>query len=77
MIQIVSEVKSHSTKRAAQMAGVSYVTLRRWLADGRFEPSIVVPMENRHLYRFTESDIKRLRRYKEAHYWEGRGGHKG
>jgi len=59
------------------MAGVSYITLRRWLADERFKPSVIVPMENRNLYRFTNSDIKRLRRFKEAHYWEGRGGHKG
>lgn len=70
-------MKSYSTERAAQMAEISYITLRRWLADGRFKPSIIVPMENRNLYRFTDSDIKRLQRYKDAHYWEGRGGRKG
>ena len=67
---------SHSVKQAAKLLGVDQQTLFRWIWNGKVHPSIAIPMNGRKLYRFTEEDIAQVRRYKSAHYWEGRGGSK-
>jgi len=67
---------SHSVKQAAKLVGVDQQTLFRWIWDGKVHPSIAIPMNGRKLYRFTDDDLKKVRRYKSAHYWEGRGGRK-
>ncbi len=58
------------------MLGVNPQTLFRWIWDGKVHPSIAVPMNGRKLYRFSDEDVQQARRYKSAHYWEGRGGRK-
>jgi excisionase family DNA binding protein len=65
---------SHSVKQAAKLLGVDQQTLFRWIWNGKVHPSIAIPMNGRKLYRFTDDDVKKVRRYKSAHYWEGRGG---
>lgn len=65
-------MKTYSTKRAASMAGVHWVTLRRWLAAGEIRPSVAVPYDGRTLWRWTGTDVKRLRKYKADHYRKGR-----
>jgi excisionase family DNA binding protein len=65
-----------SVKQAAKLLGVDPQTLFRWIWNGKVRPSIAIPMNGRKLYRFTDDDVKRSRRYKSAHYWEGRGGSK-
>ena len=67
---------SHSVKQAAKLLGVDQQTLFRWIWNGKVRPSIAIPMNGRKLYRFTDDDVKKVRRYKSAHYWEGRGGSK-
>jgi hypothetical protein len=67
---------SHSVKQAAKLVGVDPQTLFRWIWNGKVHPSIAIPMNGRKLYRFTDEDIAQVRRYKSAHYWEGRGGSK-
>jgi excisionase family DNA binding protein len=67
---------SHSVKQAAKLLGVDQQTLFRWIWNGKVRPSIALPMNGRKLYRFTDNDVKKVRRYKSAHYWEGRGGSK-
>ena len=67
---------SHSVKQAAKLLGVDQQTLFRWIWNGKVRPSIALPMNGRKLYRFTDDDVKKVRRYKSAHYWEGRGGGK-
>ena len=67
---------SHSVKQAARLLGVDPQTLFRWIWNGKVRPSIAIPMNGRKLYRFTDEDIAQVRRYKSAHYWEGRGGSK-
>ena len=62
-----------STEAAAAKVGISYITLRRWLAAGDFEPSLIFEMGERTLYRFTTKDIERLQEYKSAAYCKGRG----
>lgn len=55
------------------MAGIAWVTLRRWLADGKIRPSQSLPFDGRTLWRWTPSDVERLRRFKQENYRKGRG----
>jgi excisionase family DNA binding protein len=66
----------YSVKQAAKLLGLDPQTLFRWIWNGKVHPSIAIPMNGRKLYRFTDDDVKKVRRYKSAHYWEGRGGSK-
>jgi len=53
--------KTYNTEDAAKRAGVHYVTLRRWLARGKFTPSVGIEMaDGRKLWRFTEADVRDL-----------------
>jgi len=69
-------MKDYSVKQAAKLLGVDPQTLFRWIWNGKVRPSIATPMNGRKLYRFTDEDVEQVRRYKSAHYWEGRGGRK-
>lgn len=66
-------MRTYSVRQAAKLAGVDQQTLFRWVWLGKVKPSIAVPMNGRNLYRFTESDVRQLLRYKAAHYRKGRG----
>jgi excisionase family DNA binding protein len=59
-------MKTHSTKKAAKLIGVHVTTIHRWLASGRIRPSISTPMDGRTLWRFTDADVKKFRRFKAA-----------
>jgi hypothetical protein len=59
------------------MAGIHWVTLRRWLASGLVRPSLAVPYDGRRLWRWTDADVKKLRQYKANHYRKGRGRKRG
>jgi len=66
-------MKTYSTKQAAKMAGISWITLRRWLAAGGIRPSQAVPYDGRTLWRWADRDVDRLRKYKQENYRKGRG----
>ena len=57
-------IKTYSTRRAAQLIGVSLATLKRWLASGKIRPSGATPMDGRTLWRFTDADVERFRKFK-------------
>jgi excisionase family DNA binding protein len=57
-------MKTYSTRQAAKLIGVHFVTLKRWLASGKLRPSIGTPMDGRTLWRFTTADIAKFRRFK-------------
>ena len=77
MLHDVAMRKTYSTKQAAAKVGLHWVTLRRWLAAGMFRPSQAIPYDGRTLWRWTDADVEKLRRYKDAHYRKGRGRRKG
>jgi len=56
--------KTYSTKQAAKLIGVHFVTLKRWLAARKIRPSIGTPMNGRTLWRFTDTDVDKFRRFK-------------
>jgi hypothetical protein len=69
-------MKNYSVKQAAKLLGLDPQTLFRWIWNGKVRPSVAIPMNGRKLYRFTDGDVAEVRRYKLAHYWQGRGGRK-
>ena len=66
-------MKGYSTVEVSRMIGIHKATLRRWLQAG----IIPEPKRNRVAgvgYRiWTDRDVERVKKYKAAHYWEGRG----
>jgi predicted site-specific integrase-resolvase len=63
-----------STKQAAKRVGIHWVTLLRWLAAKKIRPSVAVPIDRgRTLWRWTEKDIAKLEKLKQATYRKGRG----
>jgi len=59
------------------MAGIHWTSLHRWLHSGAIRPSVAVPMNGRTLWRWTDADVEKVRKYKTAHYRKGRGRKKG
>ncbi len=53
------------------------MTLHRWLAAGKVRASQAFPMNGRTLWRWTDADVEKVRKYKAAHYRKGRGRKKG
>jgi predicted site-specific integrase-resolvase len=66
-------MQTYSTEEAAKLAGISWITLRRWLAGGRIKPAQAVPYSGRTLWRWNDRDVKRLKKYKQKNYRKGRG----
>jgi len=65
--------KTHSTVQAAKLAKIHWTTLHRWLRSGAIRPSISVPLNGKTLWRWTDADVERVRRYKQENYRKGRG----
>ena len=70
---LCSGMGAYSTRQAAKMVGIHWVTLRRWLAAGKVRPSHAIPLNGSTLWRWTQADVERLRKYKMTHYRKGRG----
>jgi DNA-binding transcriptional MerR regulator len=66
--------ETYSTSEAAKRAGISRVTLERWLLAHKVRPSKKIQFDGgqRH-WRWTINDLERVRIYKLMHYREGRG----
>ncbi len=68
--------KTYSTKQVARAAGIHWITLYRWMAAGKVRSSVAIPINGQTIWRWTDADVKRVRRYKEKNYYKGRGGSK-
>jgi predicted site-specific integrase-resolvase len=55
--------KTYTTPQAAKKIGVSFITLHRWIRDGKIHPQ-AVPLQNRTLWLWTDTDIARGRKVK-------------
>lgn len=63
-----------TTPEAARRAGLSRVTLQRWLRDGKIKKAPKPTLRNGHGVRlWSQSDIEQLRKLKERIYRKGRG----
>jgi predicted site-specific integrase-resolvase len=57
--------RTYSTPQAAKKIGVSFITLHRWLRDGKIRPQ-GIPLEDRILWLWTDADIAKGRKVKAA-----------
>jgi excisionase family DNA binding protein len=55
---------TYSTEEAAKRVGVHRLTLQRWLSEGKVRASQSVPLKGRTLWRWTDADLKKVRRFK-------------
>ena len=62
-----------STEQVATKAGISKVTLERWLANGKVATPKVLKIGRSSFRNWTERDVERIRRYKHRNYWKGQG----
>jgi predicted site-specific integrase-resolvase len=65
--------KGYSTVEVARMAGVDKQTLLRWLWAGKIPEPKHFENGGQKIRLWTDSDVKKVRRYKEANYRKGRG----
>jgi hypothetical protein len=66
-----------STRFAAKAAGISLMTLQRWIADGDIRPPKLQIVDGRATRLWDNEDLKKLRQSKEQIYCRGRGRRKG
>lgn len=55
-------MKTCSTEEAAKQAGITRVTLARWLSAGRIRPSVAVAMKRGTLWRWSAEDVERVKK---------------
>ncbi len=66
-------MKTYSTKQVARMVGIDRATLRRWLLSGKIREPRRIKNGGINARVWTARDVERVKKYKAAHYWEGRG----
>jgi predicted site-specific integrase-resolvase len=66
-------VRTYSTKETARQVGIHWVTLLRWLADGRVSAPEEIGMNGGKHWRWTARDIAKIKEYKRLHFREGQG----
>jgi excisionase family DNA binding protein len=66
-------MRTYSTKEAAKLTGIHHITLHRWIAAGKIRSSQSIRMNGHKLWRWTDSDIEKVRMYKKKNYRKGRG----
>jgi excisionase family DNA binding protein len=57
--------KTYTTPQAAKRIGVSFITIHRWLKDGKIRPQ-AIPLQGRTLWLWTDADIAKARKVKAA-----------
>ena len=62
-----------STPQVARMVGIHVVTLEHWIEAGKVKPSKRIQVGSQTYRLWTTRDVERVKKYKAAHYWEGRG----
>jgi excisionase family DNA binding protein len=62
-----------STAEVARKLGIGQSTLERWLAEGLIDRPRNLRVGEKHFRDWTETDIDRVRKYKQENYRKGRG----
>ena len=68
-------MSTYSTVEVAELVGVSWDTLSRWIREKRFPVPPVKSLGRIRVRVWTEDDVEKVRKYKADHYW-GKGGRK-
>ena len=62
-----------STEEVAKRIGIGRVTLERWLSSGKLKRPKTIRFGRNEFRDWTDTDVERVRKYKEANYRKGRG----
>ena len=66
--------RTYSTQEVAELVGIHRLTLQEWLSAGKVRPSHAIPMKGgRTLWRWTQADVRKVRKFKATNYRKGRG----
>jgi DNA-binding transcriptional MerR regulator len=63
----------YSTNGAARKLGIHPITLHRWVLEGRIKAPKKQRIGGVVIRLWTDRDLERVRKYKEANYRKGRG----
>ncbi len=66
-------MKTYSTGQVVKLAGISRVTLWRWLQAGKIKEPRRIRNGGIDARVWTARDVERVRKWKAAHYRRGRG----
>jgi predicted site-specific integrase-resolvase len=69
--------KPCNTQQAAKVAGISSMTLHRWIVAGRVKAPKLRIRNGRAVRLWGQADLARLRKLKQTIYCKGRGRKKG
>jgi predicted site-specific integrase-resolvase len=64
---------NYSTVQVAERLGIHKATLIRWLLDGKVAEPRRVKQVGQEIRIWSDRDVERVRKYKEANYRKGRG----
>jgi len=56
--------KVYGTPRVAKLVGIHYLTLHRWISEGKIKPHGIPLADGRVLYQWTEKDIETAKKIK-------------
>jgi DNA-binding transcriptional MerR regulator len=73
VLAYIKSVRIHSTVEVARLVGVHKLTLIRWLLNGQVKEPRRIKQGGVDIRLWTDGDLERIRKYKEAHYRKGRG----
>lgn len=73
MIIAGSIMRGYTTAQVAKLAGVSKITLLRWLYAGKVKEPKRQQLAGPAWRIWTDADVTRVKQYKAAHYRKGRG----
>jgi DNA-binding transcriptional MerR regulator len=66
-------MKTYSTPEAAKKCGVHHITLQRWVSARKIKAPRKTHVGGVVVRLWTDSDVERVRRFKEENYRKGRG----
>ena len=69
----ITVMKAYSTVQVSRIVGIHKQTLLRWLYTGAVPEPKRMSNGGQDVRLWTPHDVERVKKYKAAHYWEGRG----
>jgi len=66
-------MRTYSTAQVAERIGVHKLTLLRWLRFGSVQEPLRVKQVGQEIRIWTDRDLERVSKFKEANYRKGRG----
>ena len=64
---------NYSTAQVAYKLGIGKQTLHRWIREGKVKAPPKRKITGVSVRIWTTRDVEKVKKYKAAHYWEGRG----